>query len=210
MSKTVRTKPAIDTVSAATVEASIQAKDIGQKIRRLRLKRSMGLVELGQQVGLSASYLSQLETGRVIPTMRNLARIAMAFKKDFSDFLGEEEAETVFRISRAKDRIRLVLGEKDAPFLLADSMGILLRDLNTVPCIAEFLPGVEGVFRPHIFPGFELVYVIDGPLVLSTEHTTELLHPEDCAWIDGNTGRQYKCHEDKAARALIMTFAMQS
>ncbi len=34
----------------------------------------MGLVELGRHTGLSASFLSQLETGRVVPTLRNLAR----------------------------------------------------------------------------------------------------------------------------------------
>ena len=39
----------------------------------------MGLVELGRHTGLSASFLSQLETGRVVPTLRNLARVAMVF-----------------------------------------------------------------------------------------------------------------------------------
>src|ERR1700709_1954764 len=84
--KTGKSGSSIDVVDAHTVDTSIRAKGIGQKIRRLRLKRSMGLLELGQLVGLSASFLSQLETGRVIPTMRNLARIAMAFKKDLSYF----------------------------------------------------------------------------------------------------------------------------
>src|ERR1700753_1881097 len=143
MPKLVKPEPSIDVVSAARVDACIRAKGIGQKIRRLRLKRSMGLVELGQLVGLSASFLSQLETGRVIPTMRNLARIAMAFKKDIAYFLAEEESNTLFCISRAEDRIRLRIGEKEETFLISDSMNILLRDANTVPCIAEFLPGGE-------------------------------------------------------------------
>ena len=101
MAKTVKTNPPVDTVDEATVETAIETKKIGEKIRRLRLRRSMGLVELGQQVGLSASFLSQLETGRVIPTLKNLARIALVFKKDFSYFLSEE-TEAVFRVSRAK------------------------------------------------------------------------------------------------------------
>src|SRR5580698_7144080 len=111
----------VDTVDEAIVEASIEAKNIGDKIRRLRLKRSMGLVELGQQVGLSASFLSQLETGRVVPTLRNLARIALVFKKDFSYFLSEE-TDAIFRVSRSKDRICLPVGEKEDPFLLSESM----------------------------------------------------------------------------------------
>jgi transcriptional regulator with XRE-family HTH domain len=210
MVKTDKLSPPIDTVDEATVETSIEAKNIGEKIRRLRLKRSMGLVELGQQVGLSASFLSQLETGRVVPTLRNLARIALVFKKDFSYFLSEE-TDALFRVSRAKDRIRLPVGEKADPFLLSESMGVLVPDRNVVPCIAHFLPGVEGgAFHPPPSPGLELVYVIQGPLVLWTESRTEVLQTEDSVWIDSNTKRLYRCHEDKPARALIITFALQS
>ena len=209
MAKSEKPGPSIDVVSASTVDASIKAKGIGQRIRRLRLKRSMGLVELGEMVGLSASFLSQLETGRVIPTMRNLARIALAFKKDLAYFLAEEETTAFFRISRAKDRIRLPVGDKEETFLYSDSMSILLRESNTVPCIAEFLPGIANAeFRPNVFPGLELIYVIEGSLVLSTETKTELLEAHDSAWIDGNTKRKYECHEQSRARALIMTFAL--
>src|SRR6202051_103341 len=102
MVKAGKTNPPVDTVDEATAEASLGAKNIGEKIRR----RSMGLVELGQEVGLSASFLSQLETGRVVPTLRNLARIAMVFSKDLSYFF-EPEPQTLFRVHRRKDRVRL-------------------------------------------------------------------------------------------------------
>ena len=206
MGKRVKSSLSLDTVNEAIVDALIEAKGIGQKIRRLRLKRSMGLAELGKEVGLSASFLSQLENGRVIPTLRNLSRIALVFKKELSYFFREEN-DKVFRVSRGKDRIRLVVGE----FLLSDSMSVLVPDRHIVPCIADFLPGIEGAaFHPQMFPGLELVYVIDGPLTLSTEDKTELLNAEDSAWIDGSTSRQYRCHEDKPARALIVTFTLQS
>jgi transcriptional regulator with XRE-family HTH domain len=206
MAKRVKLSLSLDTVNEAIVDALIEAKGIGQKIRRLRLKRSMGLAELGKEVGLSASFLSQLENGRVIPTLRNLSRIALVFKKELSYFFRDEN-DKVFRVSRGKDRIRLVVGE----FLLSDSMSVLVPDRHIVPCIADFLPGIEGAaFHPQIFPGLELVYVIDGSLTLSTEGKTELLHSEDSAWIDGSTSRQYRCHEDKPAKALIVTFALQS
>jgi transcriptional regulator with XRE-family HTH domain len=206
MAKRSKSSLSLDTVNEEIVDALIEAKGIGQKIRRLRLKRSMGLVELGQEVGLSASFLSQLENGRVVPTLRNLSRIAMVFKKELSYFF-RDESEKVFRVSRGKDRIRLVVGE----YLLSDSMSVLVPDRHIVPCIADFLPGIEGAaFHPQLFSGLELVYVINGPLTLSTEDKTELLHAEDSAWIDGSTSRRYQCHEEKPARALIVTFALQS
>ena len=77
-------------VDPETAERFIAEKHIGERIKRLRLKKSMGLVELGKHTGLSASFLSQLETGRVVPTLRNLARIAMVFSKDLSYFFETE------------------------------------------------------------------------------------------------------------------------
>ena len=47
-------------VDSETVDRFIAEKRIGERIRRLRLKKSMGLVELGRHTGLSASFLSQL------------------------------------------------------------------------------------------------------------------------------------------------------
>jgi transcriptional regulator with XRE-family HTH domain len=206
MAKRLKSSLSLDTVNEAIVDALIEGKSIGQKIRRLRLKRSMGLAELGREVGLSASFLSQLENGRVVPTLKHLAGIALVFKKELSYFFREED-EKIFRVSRGKDRIRLVVGG----FLISDSMSVLVPDRHIVPCIADFVPGFEGAaFHPQIFAGLELVYVISGPLTLSTEAKTELLHAEDSAWIDGSTSRLYRCHEDKASRALIVTFALQS
>ncbi len=209
MANRAETIPCLNTVDEATVEAAIEAKAIGKRIRRLRLKRSLGLVELGAQVGLSASFLSQLETGRVTPTLRNLARIALAFKKELSYFF-QDEGESVFRVSHARSRIRLPIGDKSAPVLISDSMSVLVPDRQIVPCIAEFLPGGTAAFHPHIFAGLELIYAIDGPLAVSTENNTELLEAQDSLWIDGKANRTYRTHENRPVKALIVSFALQS
>lgn len=165
MAKRVYTNSVLDAVEESDVEALIEAKAIGERIRQLRLKRSMGLVELGRQTTLSASFLSQLETGRVVPTLRNLARIAMVFGKDFSYFFREEKA-TTFHVSREKNRIR--------------------------------------------FEGLELVFVIDGSLTVSMRTEKQRLSASDSLWIEGTTKRQYECHGDTSARALIITFPKRS
>src|ERR1700759_2353306 len=141
------------------VEQSIRAANIGAKIRRLRLKRSMGLVELGQRTGLSASFLSQLETGRVIPTLRNLSRIALTFGQDLNYFF-EMDQRNLFRISRGHVRSRLKItkgaGSKGSGPMISESMRVLVPDQSLVPCIAEF-PANEAAasFVPEVFEGEE-------------------------------------------------------
>src|SRR5947209_11868883 len=88
-----------DTIKDEKVQEYLDQRVIGERIRALRLKRSMGLIELGTRTGLSASFLSQLETGRVVPTLRNLARIALVFAKDLSWFFRDDKPIS-FRVLR--------------------------------------------------------------------------------------------------------------
>src|SRR5215475_5831174 len=113
-----------DQVDTASAEAFIAEKHIGERIKRLRLKKSMGLVELGKHTGLSASFLSQLETGRVVPTLRNLARIAMVFNKDLSYFF-EAEPYTLFRIHRKGDRVKLPQSGVEDPTYYFESLAYM-------------------------------------------------------------------------------------
>src|ERR1017187_1976745 len=145
-------------------ERFITEKHLGERIRRLRLKKSMGLVDLGKHTGLSASFLSQLETGRVVPTLRNLARIAMVFSKDLSYFF-ETEPTAMFRVHRQKDRVRLPQTGVEEPTYFFESLGYMVPDRPMDPYFAEFIP-LEKTheLRAHMHPGFEFLYVLDGAL----------------------------------------------
>src|ERR1700757_960774 len=126
-------------VDTETTEKFIAEKHIGERIKRLRLKKSMGLVELGKHTGLSASFLSQLETGRVVPTLRNLARIAMVFSKDLAYFF-ETEPQPLFRVHRRRERVRLPQTGTDHPAYFFESLGYLVPDRHMDPYYAEFVP----------------------------------------------------------------------
>lgn len=178
---------------------------LGQRIKRLRLKRSMGLVELGKQTGLSASFLSQLETGRVVPTLRNLARVALVFGKDLSYFFDSGE-NGVFRVQRSKDRVRLPMGSPE-PDYIAESFGILVPEGGLRPCMAEFLPGeTRSPFYPEQYPGVEMVYVLDGTLAVQRNGEAHQLGPRDVMYVSGETERSYRCCGPTPARALIISF----
>src|SRR6202161_1425176 len=132
---------------ADTAERFITEKHLGERIRRLRLKKSMGLVDLGKHTGLSASFLSQLETGRVVPTLRNLARIAMVFSKDLSYFF-ESEPQAMFRVHRRKERVRLPQTGVDEPTYFFESLGYMVPDRHMDPYFAQFIP-LEQAHEPR-------------------------------------------------------------
>ena len=63
----------------ATISDGLGRYSIGEKLRTLRLRKGLGLVELGKHTGLSAALLSKLERGKLFPTLPTLLRIAMVF-----------------------------------------------------------------------------------------------------------------------------------
>lgn len=197
------TRPSVDPEAA---EELLSEARLGQRIKRLRLKRSMGLVELGKQTGLSASFLSQLETGRVVPTLRNLARLALVFGKDLSYFFDGGDT-TVFRVQRAKDRVRLPMGGTEEPDYVAESFGILVPEGGLRPCMAEFYPGDgRDPFYPELYPGVEMCYVLSGELSLQRNGERHVLGARDVMYISGETERNYHCAGEVACRALIISF----
>jgi transcriptional regulator with XRE-family HTH domain len=192
-------------IDPETAESFIGEKKIGERIKRLRLKKSMGLVELGKHTGLSASFLSQLETGRVVPTLRNLARIAMVFSKDLSYFF-DPEPRTLFRVHRQSDRVRLPQSGVDDPTYFFESLGYLVPDRTLDPYLAEFIPLKKGVeVRSHVHPGFEFLYVLSGEMDIRHGSQSYVLSPGDSVYFDASTPHSYHCAGTENARVIIVT-----
>jgi transcriptional regulator with XRE-family HTH domain len=196
-------------VDGASAEAFIAEKRIGERIKRLRLKKSMGLVELGRQTGLSASFLSQLETGRVVPTLRNLARVALVFGKDLSYFF-EAESQAMFRIHRKSERTRQPQSGVDEPSYFFESLGYGVPDRQFDPYLAEFVPQKNaGEMRAHVHPGAEFLYVISGELEIEHAGKLHLLSGGDGVYFDASVPHAYRCHGSESTQVIIVSMHQQ-
>jgi hypothetical protein len=69
------TKP--ENRSQKTLDATLSSLQIGQSCDGFASRKKVALVDLGGHTGLSASLRSQLENGKLVPTLPLLARIAM-------------------------------------------------------------------------------------------------------------------------------------
>jgi transcriptional regulator with XRE-family HTH domain len=195
-------------IDPATAEAFIAERRIGERIKKLRLKKSMGLVELGRHTGLSASFLSQLETGRVVPTLRNLARIAMVFSKDLSHFF-EPEPHTLFRVHKKHERVRLPQTGVDDPTYYFESLGYMVPDRHLDPYYAEFIPLKGTEVRPHVHPGYEFLYMLEGDLDIRHGEKVHTVEAGDSVYFDASTPHSYRCAGKTSAVALIVTMHQQ-
>src|SRR6188474_2775248 len=92
---------------SATLKTGLSGYEIGSKIRVLRLKKKMGLVEFGRHTGLSPALLSKIERGRLFPTLPTLLRIALVFSVGLDFFFTGARDKPLVAVVRKRDRVTL-------------------------------------------------------------------------------------------------------
>jgi transcriptional regulator with XRE-family HTH domain len=180
--------------------------DIGQKLRQLRLRKKIALVDLGKHTGLSASMLSQLENGKLVPTLPTLARIAMVFDVGLEHFFTDRKAKRVFSIVRADERIRFPdLPDSAIPGYFFEVLTFGATDKSLSAYLAEF-PKREGrMIRHHSHDGAEFVHVLNGTLAINYQSEDYNLHAGDSVYFDASEPHSYTGRSDESARALVVT-----
>jgi transcriptional regulator with XRE-family HTH domain/mannose-6-phosphate isomerase-like protein (cupin superfamily) len=67
------------------------ARVIGEKLRAVRQQRKMSLRDLAEQANMSASMLSQIETGKAYPSVRSIYTIAAALALPVDYFFPDQD-----------------------------------------------------------------------------------------------------------------------
>jgi transcriptional regulator with XRE-family HTH domain len=70
-----------------------ETSNIGPKIREFRKDRQLTIQELAQKAGLSPSYISQIETEKVSPSIATLKKIGTVLEVRTVDFFADELIE---------------------------------------------------------------------------------------------------------------------
>ena len=162
-------------MASETISAGLGKYGIGSKLRRLRLRKSMGLVELGKHTGLSPALLSKLERDLMHPTLPTLLRIAMVFSVGLEYFFNAEP-RPVLAIVRKKDRLRFP-DSPDArnPAYHFESLDFPVPNRALNSYLADFEPVAEESARMHEHPGIELLYLLSGKLELRVAEDIHML-----------------------------------
>lgn len=64
---------------------------IGENIKRVRKEKKMTQKDLGEIIGISNTYLSDIEIGRTNPSIKTLKRIAKGLEVSYVELLKDTE-----------------------------------------------------------------------------------------------------------------------
>ncbi|MFD3309056.1 helix-turn-helix domain-containing protein [Streptomyces sp. NPDC058694] len=207
---------------------------VGARIRQARTARGMSLRGLAREIGVSASLISQIETGKSQPSVSTLYAITTALSipvESLFDAEGEPARtpaaaavgappDTVLHALAAfaadpGRRIGPLVGSGEREVLELDS-GVIWERLGHVPgADVDFLrvtyrPGgtsssAGGLMR---HPGTEYGYLTSGELVLTLGFEEHVIRPGDAVCFESTTPHRYRNDGSEPAVGVWFVFSM--
>lgn len=191
-------------MTSPTLTRGLRTYGIGAKLRALRLRKKLRLVELAQHTGLSAAMLSKLERGQLFPTLPTLLRIALVFGVGLDHFFAAGAPQRALGIVRHRDRTRFPerLGGRDTQWEF-ECLDFAATERRMNAYWVRFHQPSRP--RTHQHDGGEFVYVLKGTLVIEIAGETHELEAKDSIYFDPSQPHAYRSADDSPCEALVMT-----
>jgi transcriptional regulator with XRE-family HTH domain len=189
-----------------TISEGLGRYSIGEKLRSLRLRKSMGLVELGKHTSLSAALLSKLERGKLFPTLPTLLRIAMVFGVGLDYFFTDERKRRIVGVVRKDERVRFPErpGAQDVQYFF-ECLDYRATERKLSAFLADFQEVPVEKLKPHQHAGIEFLYVLKGSLALKIGSDEYVLEAEDAIYFDSAVPHSYRRRGAKPCTGVIVT-----
>ncbi|MEO7156320.1 MAG: XRE family transcriptional regulator [Vicinamibacterales bacterium] len=193
-------------MTSTTLSRGLAEYGIAGRLRALRLRKKMRLVELARHSGLSAAMLSKLERGQLFPTLPTLLRIAMVFGVGLDHFFTSAASRKSLGIVRRRDRTRFTerLGGRD-PAWEFECLDFAATERKLNAYWVRFHPVARP--RSHQHDGGEFLHVLKGTLRLRIGDADHVIEKGDSIYFDPSQPHAYARSGASACEALVVTTA---
>ena len=191
---------------AGAVHDALRPYAIADKLRTLRMRRSMGLAQLAQHTGFSPAMLSRLENGRLVPTLPTLTRIALVFSVGLDYFFTDPRKRHVVGLVRRSERKVFPADPKSAQVAWHfETLDYRVNDRKLSGYLAHFHPLPPEKLVPHHHHGVELLYLIEGSLEMKIGAETFQLSGGDSIYFDSLQKHSYRSLVKTPCTAVVVT-----
>jgi transcriptional regulator with XRE-family HTH domain len=201
--------------NSSVAKTSDTSSVLGPRLRAIRLRRGLSLRELARRVDLSPSSISQIETGKMRPSVRTLYALVSEFGITVDAVLFEH-APTLLDGASASESSAVVAGPGLAVQRAAERPAITLNSGVTWERLMfwgdEDVEFIEATYEPGgasgpggtlvRHSGHEFGYVLSGTLRVVVGFDEFVLGPGDSITFPSSTPHLLSNEGDEAVRAI--------
>lgn len=189
-----------------TLQEGLRSYEIGSKVRSLRMKKQMGLVQLAQHTGLSPALLSKIERNQLFPPLPTLYRIALVFGVGLEFFFVGPREKPLAALVRKDQRVRLPdrAGAREPAFRF-ESLDYPATERKFSSYLAEFQPVAVAKLQPHAHSGAEFMFVLRGQLTVRLDLIDHALDAGDSLYFDPSVPHSYRRTGGQRCEAIVVT-----
>jgi transcriptional regulator with XRE-family HTH domain len=179
---------------------------VGQNMKRLRARRNLTLDALARASGVSRAMLGQIETGRSVPTINVVWKIAAAFDIPFATLISTPSTDKVHVFPAQGARVLTSASGDFTSRALFPFDGQRRAEFYELRLKAH---GVE-LAEPHALGTMENLIVSHGRLDIEIGSQTRQLGPGDAILFQADRPHAYKNPTNEETVAyLVMTYVDQ-
>jgi len=178
-------------------------KIVGVNIKRLREEQNLTLRALAKKLGISASFLSQVESGKASPSLSTLKSISDALSTTIGSLIGEGQKLEDNPIVRASERKHVQEVGKGINLYLLTS-----RDPNKQmePLLFKLQEGAISGVRSYKHFGQEFVLVLKGSIEITLNDMLYILKKGDSIYFNSSVPHAFKnIGTDEAEAVWVVT-----
>jgi len=164
-------------------------KIVGANIRSLRKKRDYSLREFADKVGTSASFISQVEMGKISPSLSKLKEIANGLNTTVGLIIGESNQKGNFQTVRKVNRRHTNhLGTGINVHLLSGADPFKQME----PLLMELDKDASSGEEQYQHYGQEFVLILKGKLELTIGDQKEILKEGDSVYFNSHAPHSFR------------------
>jgi transcriptional regulator with XRE-family HTH domain len=174
---------------------------LGERIKTLRRERALQQRQLAEKAELTPSMVSQIESGRLTPSLNTLGRIAAALGVPIAALFDGEPAGRI-QVTRKTD-CPVVSFDGSSERWTVLGAGLFEGKIRAV--VSTLAPRARGVTTDKVVikPGqMKLFYVLDGTVGLRYNGERQTLEAGDSALLDGGLPHGWENLGTRRARVL--------
>ena len=176
---------------------------IGDKIRETRKKNGLSLTDLAERIGVSDSYLSQLERNNVDPSISVLRKLSSALNVPIVTFFDATYEDPVVIRSSEANHVSVLSDDLILTPLSPSS------DFGTHMEIFKFSISSENKPVSLVHDGETCLHLLSGSLTLFLENQVLSLHTGDSITIHANTAYRLSSKTGTSSGILCSTGHLQ-